>query len=308
MTPKNSLGNAVKTPCQNSCLGITTQAIHVNETKSAVKNDFFLRKNRTLHHVSTDMLPYSPSAAQNAVPDNREDVFASRRDLVLQGCQRYGVQASYSVGSESHNMKLVPLQQLRWHKKRDMVVCFSAKVGTSTWLEYLLQDKYPPSQYLQWKRNPDNSMHLIAEKTLKPEFPGQPTCYGKTYIKMWKSMLTFKSFIEFVVRTVPASTAADIKTFSLFDRHWRPYYLNCAVCDIDYDYIVKMETWDEDIKYILDKFGFKNDEYSHKNRRDSDTVALEYIKALPKSLILQLYKLYSIDFEMFGYTIDAYLQ
>ena len=33
-----------------------------------------------------------------------------------------------------------------------------------------------------------------------------------------------------------------------FNEHWKPFYLQCGYCDIDYSFIGRMETFEKDVK------------------------------------------------------------
>lgn len=35
--------------------------------------------------------------------------------------------------------------------------------------------------------------------------------------------------------------------------HWRNYYRTCSPCDLNYEYIVKTETYSEDLHYLVKK-------------------------------------------------------
>lgn len=58
-------------------------------------------------------------------------------------------------------------------------------------------------------------------------------------------LATWEEFVELVSRSPK----------DLMDIHWRPYDSICDPCNIQYDYIAKLETIVEDSKYISDKFG-----------------------------------------------------
>ena len=51
---------------------------------------------------------------------------------------------------------------------------------------------------------------------------------------------TFKEFVEYLLR----------ERVEEYNDHWMPYWLHCHMCEMEYDVIGKMETWDEDIKFI----------------------------------------------------------
>ena len=50
------------------------------------------------------------------------------------------------------------------------------------------------------------------------------------------------------------------------DRHWNPVSLQCNLCHVKYDYIIKLETMAEDNKDLFDKLNFTNIEEKIRNR------------------------------------------
>ena len=41
------------------------------------------------------------------------------------------------------------------------------------------------------------------------------------------------------------------------DTHWRPFTFQSSYCDIKYDVIGRIETWNDDLKYIIRKRGLQ---------------------------------------------------
>lgn len=54
-------------------------------------------------------------------------------------------------------------------------------------------------------------------------------------------MPSFQEFARFVADSPPAS----------LDPHWKPVWLQCGLCSVNYTVVVHMETYLQDIRYIL---------------------------------------------------------
>ena len=104
--------------------------------------------------------------------------------------------------------------------------------------------------------------------------------------------------------------------------HWKAISQKCHHCAIPYNVIGRMETFDEDLNYIILQLGLENilpikniNTLSNTNQDSKQHIAntaktkesLEYFSKLKKSQIEQLYQIYKIDFEMFGYSAKDYL-
>ena len=91
------------------------------------------------------------------------------------------------------------------------------------------------------------------------------------------------------------------------NEHWAQYSTLCHPCHIDYDYIGKLETMREDAAYVLSKLGphhecleDKYPELFHVIKQTSSIFDLYFSTLIPNQ-IMRLKKMYSIDFELFGY-------
>ena len=102
------------------------------------------------------------------------------------------------------------------------------------------------------------------------------------------------------------------------NRHWRPFYLRCGYCDVNYDVIGKMETFAQDFNYIkslrnLTSFPGgpetvpKYHSNTDTNKPDQERRILGYFVGLPKRLKMQLEDMYRLDFELFGYESRLFL-
>ena len=90
----------------------------------------------------------------------------------------------------------------------------------------------------------------------------------------------------------------------------RPYYDRCDYCNIKYDVIGHLEDSLDDIMYIgtkqnLTTFLPELTKTNHKSKNKGEKSSLERIEHYMSQLTTQqrrtLYKLYKLDFELFGY-------
>ena len=88
----------------------------------------------------------------------------------------------------------------------------------------------------------------------------------------------------------------------------------CKLCNIEYDYIGKLESLHEDTGCILEKFpeynifqGMKT-KIKHKvnaSGHHNKSMTLDYFSQLSKSTIIQLYNMYEVDFSIGGYNYPS---
>lgn len=90
-----------------------------------------------------------------------------------------------------------------------------------------------------------------------------------------------------------------------FEEHWRQTYHLCHPCQIEYDFIGKMETMDEDAQHLLHTL--KVDHIVHFPPGKSNRTDVSWIKNwftdIPIEWRRRLYKLYEADFKLFGYSL-----
>lgn len=73
-------------------------------------------------------------------------------------------------------------------------------------------------------------------------------CYSKVWVKNFTDGIpqSFLEFVEYLVRTIRVPLRLSKSTYNAIEPHWRPYFLKCAVCDLNYHYIIQMESWNDD--------------------------------------------------------------
>ncbi|XP_076054669.1 carbohydrate sulfotransferase 11-like [Oratosquilla oratoria] len=229
----------------------------------------------------------------------KEKEYEQRARLVRRVCEEGGEVLRYGSYSKMR------LNRLRWLNARELIMCFNAKVGTSTWMNLLMDVAAPPDIM----KNSSNH-HRTAELHLVPPYPRKSQQafdlmdkYSKImivrdpfarivsayrnkiagseslYVRVRRKILNLfrdpssnntdstPTFEEFVKFLILTTTASDnIQTKKMVDRHWFPYYANCGVCDLNYTIIGKIETASEDIRYISTRFNLVSRKPEMKNR------------------------------------------
>ena len=110
-------------------------------------------------------------------------------------------------------------------------------------------------------------------------------------IQAWymKNDRTFPAFVELVLK--------ENKNLAI-NPHWRPFYLRCFYCDLTYNVIGRMETFNEDFRYIILKKNLKGAiplNPSRENQAANPNIerkqeSLNYFSQLSRLQIQQLYK------------------
>ena len=199
------------------------------------------------------------------------------------------------------------------------------------------RDKIPP--YLL--NNFITSNNILTASFVRHPFERLVSAYndkfGGNHIKItWTNVYqewfkNEKSFSRFVNRVLyehqrscyPNSTQASRNLTNWFNgpcedkinQHWRPYLSKCSYCDVNYDVIGRMETWNDDLGYIILKRGLENvlplqkAENSHYNptKQNTSKMTKEYFSMLSKKQKEDLYHMFRIDFELFNYDPEIYL-
>ncbi|XP_068235367.1 carbohydrate sulfotransferase 10-like [Palaemon carinicauda] len=96
--------------------------------------------------------------------------------------------------------------------------------------------------------------------------------------------------------------------------HWRPYWITCGPCKLNYDVIAHVETLGPDQEFIIRKLGLENilyNTHTHASNFDSynDTsnALAHYFSRVPRKLLEDIVKYYKPDFNIFGYSPESFL-
>ena len=120
-----------------------------------------------------------------------------------------------------------------------------------------------------------------------------------TYQPCQKVIPIFEHFVEYIMSHA-----------SQTDVHWQPYSTLCSVCRLNYNFIGKYETIQEDLNALKFKFGL-NFTHWHSYRQFSSGKTKENYKLmyskLPNHLLCHLRTFYSEDLKFFDYRFEDYL-
>ncbi|XP_071455462.1 carbohydrate sulfotransferase 11-like [Hetaerina americana] len=142
---------------------------------------------------------------------------------------------------------------------------------------------------------------------------------------------TFSEFVSWVIasaREGATGSQGGSQGIAGFDEHWAPYFRFCTPCAVNFTVVAKMETLARDEAYIIGKAGIASalgltdqkgeweQEWKKRGRpREAvnaaiggrtDEVLPKYFKTLTRQQLNDLYDIYHIDFQMFGYDASKY--
>jgi len=129
--------------------------------------------------------------------------------------------------------------------------------------------------------------------------PQDYTASAKTY------NVTFAEFVRFVLD--------QRATGQVLDRHWIPQYELCRVCQLRWDFIGHYETLREDADCVVSRLKSRIMDVEHRQRvanitfpadsghaKSSDFLQRMYA-SVPAADVQALYKLYEVDYALFGF-------
>lgn len=111
-----------------------------------------------------------------------------------------------------------------------------------------------------------------------------------------KHYVTFKAFLRYIAN----------EPERYFDFHWKSFNRFCKPCQIRYDYIVKAETSLDDSEDLFQDMGISGS-IKLPGRYSSSLNPTDHFKSIPNELLTQIYAKYEMDFLLFDYSIDDFL-
>ena len=99
---------------------------------------------------------------------------------------------------------------------------------------------------------------------------------------------------------------------SNFNLHWRPQVSLCNPCAVNYDFVVRFETINEDETHLL-RYLQRNDREHRKIQPKKSIIATNrnvtsnVLKKIGMKTIEKLMEIYSEDFKIMGYNYTRYL-
>ncbi|XP_053406278.1 carbohydrate sulfotransferase 10-like [Mercenaria mercenaria] len=186
--------------------------------------------------------------------------------------------------------------------------CETPKVGCTFWksiLRFIARD-YPkgrqprkPTDIDRWYVHFGNWDHIKKYSDLNEALESGHLLNGynfmfarEPYSRLWSAYLDkfylpdFWATMSKKIRPVDKSKCAHDVTFKEFlsfivkdsihlDRHWTPLHRLCSPCHVNYDAIGKMETFNDDSKFILERLGYgklMNFTKKNPNRRGKEEI------------------------------------
>ena len=221
-----------------------------------------------------------------------------------------------------------------------LAYCRNAKVGSTTWMHHF--NDLLPLDERPWgdgTGNLNDSTRARINRKFKPIslFKNEKKNRGKFFTKLFKDenyeVFTFvRHPFERLVSAYTNKINTEKVSFSSFadtvinrfaqdrvDIHWRLFSSRCQHCYIPYTMIGRMETFDEDVQYIILKnrlekelpiskaLQFKSKNSSLRGKEENKSITMQHFSQLKTQQIQKLYELYKMDFELFEYDIDAFL-
>lgn len=91
------------------------------------------------------------------------------------------------------------------------------------------------------------------------------------------------------------------------NEHWKPIHQLCYPCSVNYTFIGKYEKFEEDATIILDMVNAPYVIFPHSKSSQTSEKLRRYLRQLSLSDIEKLYRIYEIDFRLFGYNLESIL-
>ena len=180
---------------------------------------------------------------------------------------------------------------------------------------------YPDSKHFKKRvvntRNPFSRLNAAwrdkyRDKWYKPE-------HKVTYNKNLDKLKPFADLAELPGTVPPPGYIHSFHAFlryvnqesgeSHLNTHWKSISLMCQPCRIAYDYIMDIETAQEDSQYVFEALEFDTRlpyEPNHTEVKGGVKKTLEdYYADIPKSLIKKTYAKYFLDFVLLGFSTDS---
>ena len=226
---------------------------------------------------------------------------------------------------EAHDSRIQVSEHLNIDRNRKLVYCSVQKVGCTFWnrvFQILTNSKNisNPFQiktvnayegYLTGNKLPFEQLYKILNSFQKFMFAREPfgrllsfyidklyapnslfwKIVGTTVAKKYRNNATEKSIMcghdatfEEVVRYFLDAQ----KTPTNQDSHFLPIFEQCRPCDINYNYIGKLETFEEDTTYLLNKFNLINvvnfEDFQKETEIDAINEAVDWVYAMWKKV------------------------
>ncbi|KAL4220077.1 hypothetical protein ACF0H5_020488 [Mactra antiquata] len=319
MSPCTFLRSIKKLGTQRKCLILIAVAampfIILSFTRS--RNNLV---SSNLNGRQTFALKYRRKAGlNNDVTHEIRERFANRRQHLQQQCEK--MHGYFEIQNSENAVK----EHLTIDKKNKLVYCAIEKIGCTFWKRvfqiingfknvsdpFHIQGIRAYEGYLTAKGMTFDRIHYLLRQSQKFMFVREP--YERLlsgYVdKLFAPNAAYWSFIgTFIVQQFRENATAEAKrcghdvTFEEFvryfihsqhnnmrrDAHFVPNFEHCRPCEIDYEYIGKLETFEEDTLFLLkelkldDKVQFDN--FEKETERDAIVDAADYVFSMQRAI------------------------
>jgi len=252
--------------------------------------------------------------------------------------------------------------------------CRHGKVGTTTWMRHFIKllpkerqvqrnfdqmDSHQlhaqlPNEFKATRGQHLDLSHHFAFSFVRHPYDRLVSAYNdkiiskndKGYHRVIKDIqrsfgtVSFENFLRYVIRDLQKHYQCQ-ETISncqhKADVHWRPFYQRCGYCDVNYNFIGRMESFNRDVQFTLSLANLT--EYipatemklqSHSTRTSTASIngldedkslyqtdkqgaikasqrALDHFADVGPSICRQLDELYAPDFDLFHYSLEGFL-
>ena len=190
--------------------------------------------------------------------------------------------------------------------------------------EYLTMQKYFTFVFV---RHPlDRLVSAYTDKILKPK--SHVWDYLKTDLRQRNGQVNFQNFLRMVLKSLDKCNSQTTTCFnSKINHHWQPYYQLCEFCDVKYDYIGRLETFNHDVQEVLiqanltEYIQLRNIKQVHQSTTmstsqfevDEDGIQAkkltkEYFKNVEESIVKKIIQYFELDFLLFQYSAGDILK
>ncbi|XP_053653174.1 carbohydrate sulfotransferase 12-like isoform X2 [Cherax quadricarinatus] len=279
--------------------------------------------------TSVNFSRYSPEDRQYL--EGRVSVYEERARRVGKVCENNLAHATPT-----------PVKTLVWDQKHqpNLVWCQMSKVASTTWMVNFLRlahyrendtslahlseeerDKarFEQSQFVDVNLHsivyrffpaPDSTRerNRIFREALRVIIVRHPFARYRSKTSNETSVFpTFEEFTQFVI-----DSTANLKTLKEWKKVvcWTPYWAQCGVCAHDFQLIMKLETMEEDERFLITLADLQELKEVHEKRNvrsSPSTSHHKYFQQLSTHQMLQLHQRYLLDFQLFGYSLEEYL-
>ncbi|XP_077996422.1 carbohydrate sulfotransferase 10-like [Glandiceps talaboti] len=260
-----------------------------------------------------------------------EERFKFRRQVLQDACRSL---PNYPIRGSMVSRILVD-------PSHEVMYCQVPKVGSSNWLRafLILTGDFFADEYIGWVEFDSISKYykrlskykglervLLIRKYKKFLFVRHPfsrllSAYINKFVE--RSSDEFKEKMLRAILKVTGSNATEINfsdfvdyliltkdSIDTWNYHYRPIYQLCAPCEIKYDIIGHLETVADDSAYVLKMIdaNFDYPDFAPGATNSSNLTKLKkYFDLLTPTQIKALYRIYEMDFNIFGYTLPSVL-